>query len=321
MRTITGVLGVICPLFVAPAFAQSGYPAKPVRVIVPYPAGGTTDIVARVVAAKLAATWGRQVVIDNRAGAGGNIGKEIAARSAPDGYTLLMAGVSYAINPSLYKNPPYDPRSDFAPVTQVASTAQILEVHPALPVSSVKQLIAVAKAKPGELLYGSAGSGTTLHLSAELFNSMAGVKMTHVPYKGVTAALVDLMAGEVQVIIDSLPASLPYVKANRLKGLAVTSAARAAAVPDLPTISESGVKGYEATSWYGLFAPAQTPQDVLKKLQADAVAAIRAPDVQAQLHKAGADAIANSPEQFAAVLQQELAKWAKVVRISGARVD
>lgn len=320
-QTMIGALGVICALSAAPAFAQGTYPSKAVRVVVPYPAGGTTDIVARIVAQKLAATWGRQVLIDNRAGAGGNIGKEIAARATPDGYTLLMAGVSYAINPSLYKNCPYDPRTDFAPITQIASTPQILEVHPALPVSSVKQLIAVAKSRPGQLLYGSAGSGTTLHLSAELFNAMAGVKMTHVPYKGVTAALVDLMAGEVQVIIDSLPASLPYVKAGRVKGLAVTSAARAAAVPDLPTISEAGVKGYEATSWYGFFAPAQTPADVLKKLQADAVTAIRAPDVQAQLQKAGADPIANTSEQFATVLQQELAKWAKVVQISGARVD
>ena len=320
-KTIIGALGVIGALSAAPAFAQGAYPTKAVRVVVPYPAGGTTDIVARIVAQKLSTTWSRQVLIDNRAGAGGNIGKEIVARSAPDGYTLLMAGVSYAINPSLYKKTPYDPRTDFAPITQIASTAQILEVHPALPVSSIKQLIALARAKPGQLLYGSAGSGTTLHLSAELFNSMAGIKMTHVPYKGVTAALVDLMAGEVQVIIDSLPASLAYVKAGRVKGLAVTSATRATAVPDLPTISESGVKGYEATSWYGFFAPAQTPPDVLKKLNADAVAAIRASDVQAQLQKAGADPIANSSEQFAAVLQQELAKWAKVVQISGARVD
>jgi len=314
------VIVLLGAMIAHPVNAQ-GFPNRPVRVIVPYPAGGTTDIVARVVAQKLSSVWGRQVIIDNRAGAGGNIGKEIAARSAPDGYTLLMSGVSYAINPSLYKKIPYNPQTDFLPITQIASTPQILEVHPSLPVRSVKELIALARSKPGELFYGSAGSGTTLHLSAELFNSMAKVKMTHVPYKGVTAALADLMSGQVQVVIDSQPSSLPHIRSGKLKALAVTSAKRAVALPELPTLAEAGVAGYEATSWYGAFAPAGTPPDVMKKLESDLVALLKTQDLQGQLLAQGAEPIGNTAEQFADVLKGELAKWAKVVQSSGARVD
>ena len=319
-RTAFYTLGA-CTMLLGSAVYSQSFPSRPVRIVVPYPAGGTTDIVARVVAQKLSMVWGRQVVVDNRAGAGGNIGVENAARSSADGYTILMAGVSYTINPSLYKKIPYDPVNDFLPITQVASTPQILEVHPALPVNSVKELISLARSRPGQLFYGSAGSGTTLHLSAELFNSMTSVKMTHVPYKGVTAALMDLMSGQVQVVIDSQPSSLPYIKAGKLKGLAVTSAKRAVAVPDVPTLSEAGVPGYEATSWYGAFAPAGTPPDVLKKIETDFIAVIKMPDVQNQLLVLGAEPIGNTAEQFARVIKEELAKWAKVVHTSGARVD
>jgi tripartite-type tricarboxylate transporter receptor subunit TctC len=317
--TVAGMFAVWA-LCCAPGYSQP-FPSKTVRVIVPYPAGGTTDIVARVVAQKLSSVWGRQVVIDNRAGAGGNIGKEIAARSPADGYTILMSGVSFAINPGLYKKIPYDPENDFLPITQVASTPQILEVHPSLPANSVKELIALARARPGQLFYGSAGSGTTLHLSAELFDSMTGIKMTHVPYKGVTAALMELMSGQVQVIFDSQPSSLPYIKAGKLKGLAVTSAKRAVALPELPTIMEAGVPGYEATSWYGTFVPAGTAQDIYSRLQTDFMSVIRMPEVQSQLLAQGAEPVGGTPEQFAKLIREELAKWAKVVKTSGARVD
>ena len=318
--TALAILGACAASACPPSHSQS-FPSRPVRVVVPYPAGGTTDIVARVLAQKLSAVWGRQVVVDNRAGAGGNIGKEIAARAPADGYTILMSGVSFTINPSLYKKIPYDPIADFLPITQVASTPQILEVHPALPANSVKELIALARSRPGQLFYGSAGSGTTLHLSAELFNSMTGVKMTHVPYKGVPAALIDLMAGQVQVIFDSQPSSLPYIKAGKLKGLAVTSATRAVALPDLPTLAQAGVAGYEATSWYGTFVPTGTPPDIYKKLETDLMAVIRMPDVQSQLLVQGAEPIGGTSEQFARVLKDELAKWARVVQTSGARVE
>ena len=318
--TLFGILVDGAVLAGSAAWSQP-FPSRTVRIVVPYPPGGTTDIVARVVAQKLASVWGRQVVVDNRAGAGGNVGVENAARSAADGYTILVAGVSYAINPSLYKSVPYDPVNDFLPVTQVASTPQILEVHPALPVKSVRELIALARRQPGKLLYGSAGNGTTLHLSAELLNAMTGVKMTHVPYKGVTAALLDLMSGQIQVVIDSQPSSLPYIRAGKLKGLAVTSAKRAVAVPDLPTLAEAGVPGYEATSWYGAFVPAATPPDVARKIEADFIAVIKMPDVQNQLVVQGAEPIGNTREQFTGALREEFAKWAKVVRASGAQVD
>jgi tripartite-type tricarboxylate transporter receptor subunit TctC len=305
------------------ASAQStSFPSKSVRVVVPFAAGGTTDIVTRILAQRLSESWGQQMIVDNRAGAGGNIGSEIVAKASADGYTVLMATVAtHGINASLYKEIPYDPVKDFAPVTLVASTPSVLMLNPSIPASSVKELIVLAKAKPKQLNFGSPGNGSSHHLAGELFNSMAGVQMVHVPYKGTAAALVDIMAGQIQLTFDTLPSAMPYVKAKRLKALAVTSAARTRSLPDLPTVSESGVPGYEVTSWYGALVPVGTPQDVIRRLNADFVRTIRIPEVTEKMVEAGADPVANSPEQFAAFIQAELKKWAKVVQASGARVE
>jgi tripartite-type tricarboxylate transporter receptor subunit TctC len=308
-------------LYSLPGFAQT-YPAKPVRVVVPFAAGGTTDIVTRILAQRMEQIWGQPLIVDNRPGAGGNIGSEIVARSPADGYTLLMATVAtHGINASLYRKIPYDPVGDFAPVTLVASTPSVLMLHPSIPAGSVKELIALAKANPGQLNFGSSGNGSSHHLAGELFDSMAGVKMTHVPYKGTAAALVDLLGGRIQLTFDTLPSAMPYVKGGKLKAIAVTSAKRARSLPDLPTIAEAGVPGYEVTSWYGLLAPAGTPPDIVRKLNADFVRAIRIPEVTEKMIEAGAEPVANTPEQFAQFIRSELKKWAIVVQDSGARVD
>lgn len=322
-RVLALVLGASFALAAAfPAVAADlTYPVRPVRMVVPYPPGGTTDIVARSVARHLSEKWGRDVWIDNRAGAGGNIGVEAVARSPADGYTLLMTGVSFAINPGLYKKLPFDPIADFLPITQVASTPQVLEVNSSVPVTSVQELIALARKEPDKLFYASAGSGTTLHLSGALFNMMAGTTMTHVPYKGVSAALTDLMSGRVQVVIDSLPSSLPHIKSGKLRPLAVTSAKRALTLPDLPTVAEAGVPGYESTSWYGAFAPAGTPPEVMNKLETDFMAVLRSPGLQKALIDQGAEPIGGTRAQFADTLKSEIEKWARVVKSSGAQVD
>jgi len=313
---VTGLL-----LFV-PTISAQPYPAKPVRVVVPFAAGGTTDIVTRILAQRLTENWGQQLIVDNRAGAGGNIGSEIIATSPPDGYSILMATVAtHGINASLYKKIPYDPIKDFSPITLVASTPSVLMVNPSVAANSVKQLISLAKAKPGQLNFGSPGNGSSHHLAGELFDSMAGVKMAHIPYKGTAAALIDLMAGQIQLTFDTLPSAMPYVKAKKLKALAVTSTKRTRSLSDLPTVSEAGVPGYEVTSWYGALAPAGTPTDIVKKLNADFVRTIHIPQVTEKMIEAGADPVANTPEQFAAFIRSELKKWAKVVQDCGARVD
>jgi tripartite-type tricarboxylate transporter receptor subunit TctC len=302
-------------------FAQA-FPAKSVRVIVPFAAGGTTDIVTRILAQRLTESWGQQLIVDNRPGAGGNIGSELVAKSPADGYTILMATVAtHGINASLYRKIPYDPIKDFMPITLVASTPSVLMLNPAVPANSVKELIALAKARPGQLNFGSPGNGSSHHLAGELFDSMAGVKMTHVPYKGTAAALIDVMAGQIQLTFDTLPSAMPYVKGGKLKAIAVTSAKRTRSLSDLPTVSEAGVPGYEVTSWYGALAPAGTPPDVVKTLNADFVRTIRIPEVSEKMIEAGADPVANTPEQFAGFIRSELKKWAKVVQDSGARVD
>ena len=308
-------------LFASAISAQS-FPTKPVRVVVPFAAGGTTDIVTRILAQRLTESWGQQLIVDNRAGAGGNIGSEIIATSPPDGYSILMATVAtHGINASLYKKIPYDPIKDFAPITLVASTPSVLMLNPSVAANSVKELISLAKAKPGQLNFGSPGNGSSHHLAGELFDSMAGVRMTHIPYKGTAAALIDLMAGQIQLTFDTLPSAMPYVKAKKLKALAVTSAKRTKSLSELPTVSEAGVAGYEVTSWYGALAPAGTPAEIVKKLNADFVRTINIPQVTEKMIEAGADPVANTPEQFAAFIRSELRKWAKVVQDSGARVD
>ncbi|MDE2003952.1 MAG: tripartite tricarboxylate transporter substrate binding protein [Betaproteobacteria bacterium] len=307
---------------VSPAFAQAAYPSKPIRMVVPFPPGGTTDILARAVAQKLSETWGQQVIVDNRPGAGGNIGSDLVAKAAPDGYTLLMGTVgTHAINPSLYARMPYDAQKDFAPVILVASVPNVLEVNPSLPVHTVQELIAYAKANPGKLNFASSGNGTSIHLSGELFKAMTGVKMTHVPYKGSAPALADLVGGQVQLMFDNLPSSLGLIKGGKLRAIAVTSTTRSSALPDVPTIAESGLPGYEASSWFGVFAPASTPPAIVDKLNAAIGAWLASPDAKEKLASQGAIAAGGTPADFARFIASETVKWAKVVKASGARID
>jgi tripartite-type tricarboxylate transporter receptor subunit TctC len=299
-----------------------GYPNHVIRLVVPFPPGGTTDILARAVAQKLTEAMGQSVVVDNRPGAGGNIGADVVAKSAPDGYTLLMGTVgTHAINPSLYARMPYDHVKDFVPVVLVAGVPNVLVVNPSLPVNSVADLIKLAKAKPGSINFASSGNGTSIHLSGELFKTMAGVDMTHVPYKGSAPALTDLISGQVQVMFDNLPSSLPQIKAGKLRAIAVTSLKRAPALPDVPTISESGLPGFEASSWFGVLAPAGTPPAVVTRLNTEVNKWLQTPEAKEQLLAQGAQAAGGTPEQFAAFIRSETEKWAKVVKASGAKVD
>jgi tripartite-type tricarboxylate transporter receptor subunit TctC len=312
---------LVLALIAAGAGAQT-YPAKPIRLVVPFPPGGTTDILAREVGQRLSQAFGQSVVVDNRPGAGGNIGSELVARSAPDGYTLLMATVgTHAINPSLYAKMPYDHVKDFAPVVLVASVPNVLEVTPSLPVYTVADLIKLAKEKPGQINFASSGSGTSIHLSGELFKAMAGVDMTHVPYKGSAPAIADLIGGQVQVMFDNLPSSLPQIKAGKLRAIAVTSAQRAPALPEVPTIAESGLPGFEASSWFGLVAPAGTPPAIIARINAEVNQWLQSPEAKEKLLAQGAAAAGGSPEQFAAYIRAETEKWARVVKASGAKVD
>ena len=327
IRSISHALAVFaaCAVtLVAPlASAQPGtYPTKPIRLIVPFPPAGTTDLLARAVAQKLSESWGQQVVVDNHPGAGGNIGSDIVAKASPDGYTLLMGTVgTHAINPSLYAKMPYDHVKDFVPVILVAGVPNVLVVNPSLPVKSVQELIAYGKANPGKLNYASSGNGTSIHLSGELFKTMTGVEMTHVPYKGSSPALTDLMGGQVQLMFDNLPSSLSFIKAGKLRALAVTSAGRSAALPELPTLAESGLPGFEASSWFGILAPAGTPKAIVDKINGAVVAWLATPEAKEKLSSQGAIAAGGFPDAFAKHIAAESAKWAKVVKASGAHVD
>ena len=301
----------------APVVLAQAYPAKAIRVIVPSSPGGGTDILARVIAARLTEAWGQQVVVENRAGAGQMIGIELAAKAAPDGYSLLMAASTLAINPVMYKKVPYDALRDFAPITQAAALPNILVAHPSLPVKNVKELVALAKARPGQLVYASAGHGTSPHLSFELFLYMTGTKMIHVPYKGTGPGAVDTVAGQVQLMMPNLLTALPHVKSGRLRALGVTSAKRSAGVPDVPTIAQAGVPGYEAIQWYGLLAPAGTPREIVTKLHGEIVKILAAPDTREKLSSDGAEPVGSTPEQFAAFIRAETDKWGKVVKAAG----
>jgi tripartite-type tricarboxylate transporter receptor subunit TctC len=314
-------LVIVLAVIAAGTSAQT-YPTRPIRLVVPFPAGGTTDILAREVGQRLSVSFGQPVVIDNRPGAAGNIGSDLVAKSAPDGYTLLMCTVStHAINPNLYAKLPYDHVKDFAPVILVAGVPNVLEVTPSLPVNTVSDLIKLAKEKPGQINFASSGSGTSIHLSGELFKTMAGVDMTHVPYKGSAPAITDLMGGQVQVMFDNLPSSLQQIKAGKLRAIAVTSAQRAPSLPNVPTIAESGLAGFEASSWFGVVAPAGTPQAIIARINADINQWLQSPDAKEKLLAQGAAAAGGTPEQFAAYIRTETEKWAKVVKASGAKVD
>ena len=316
LRRLTTVAAVLAAFTTPGALAQT-YPAKPIRLIVPSSPGGGTDITGRIVAQKLTELLRQQVVVDNRAGAGTRIGNEIVAKSPPDGYTLLMGLSTLAIIPAVYKNVSYDALRDFAPISQVVSVPNVLVVHPSLPARSVKELIALGKSRPRDLIAGSAGSGTSPHLSLELFKSLAGIEMVHVPYKGSGPGLVALVSGEVAVFFPSLPSATPHIKANRVRPLGVTTATRAEAMPDVPSIAEAGLPGYEATQWFGVLAPAGTAQAIVDRLHKEIVAALKSPDVVKQFSTQGAQIVASSPEQFAAYIRAETQKWAKVVKAAG----
>src|SRR5215472_6606805 len=314
-------LAALVAVSAAHASAQS-YPSKPIRLVVPFPAAGTTDILARDVGQHLSEIWKQPVVIENRPGAAGNIGSDIVARSGPDGYTLLMCTVStHAINPNLYSKLPYDHIKDFAPVILVARVPNVLEVNPGVPVYSVADLIKLAKEKPGQLNFASSGSGTSIHLSGELFKTMAGVSMVHVPYKGSAPAVADLVGGQVQLMFDNLPSSLQQIKGGKLRAIAVTSAQRSPALPDIPTIAESGLPGFEATSWFGVLAPAGTPPGIISRLNAEIDKWLQGDSGKAQLLEQGALPAGGTPDEFAAYIRAETEKWAKVVKLSGAKVD
>ena len=297
------------------------YPAKAIRVVVPFPPGGGTDYMGRVVMQKVGESLGTTVVIDNRGGAGSSIGTEIVARSPADGYTVLIISGAHAINPSIYAKLPYDSVRDFAPVTMFASGPALLVVHPTVPAKSVKELIALARARPGQLNYASAGIGTPPHLSGELFKTMAGIDMVHVPYKGNGPAYTDLIGGQVTVMFPNVSTAMAHVRAGKLRALAVTTKNRTPSAPELPTISEAGVPGYDVSSWYGLLAPAGTPPAVVSKLQTEIAKVLRSPDVSKNLTSQGLDLVGNTPEEFSAIIRSEIVKWAKVAKASGARAE
>ena len=320
MRILALAFLVAAPL-AAPALAQN-YPTRTVRLIAPFAPGGATDVLARIVGQKLGERWGQSVIVDNRPGAGGNIGAELAARSAPDGYTLVVAGAPHAINMTLYRKLTYDLAKDLAGLNRIATYSSALVVHPALPVKSVKDLIALARKRPGELNFGSAGPGSPNRLAIELFMTMAGVKMVHIPYKGGSGQMVsELVAGQVQLASMGLPPSIGYIKTGKLRAIAVTGATRSLLMPDVPTVSEAGLPGYEVTSWYGVFAPAAVPKHLVTKLNGDIAAILDTTDMKQRLEKLGAEPAPQSPEALAGFVQAEISKWARVVRESGATVD
>jgi tripartite-type tricarboxylate transporter receptor subunit TctC len=315
MRTPAVLMFAAATLIAAsPAFAQQ-YPIKPIRIIVAYTPAGTTDILARAVGQKMSEAWGQPVIIENRPGAAGNIGTELAARATPDGYTMIMGTAgTHAVNPALYRKLPFHPIRDFAAVSLVAMVPNIMVVNNALPVKNVKEFIAYAKASPGKLNFGSPGNGSTAHLSMEMFMSMTGAKLVHIPYKGSAPVLSDLMGGQIAVTIDNMPVYLPYVKAGKIRALAVSPAKRSSAAPDLPTIAEAGVPGYDSGAWFGLLVPARTPGALVTKLSAETARILKFPDVNKRISDLGAEIVGSIPDEFTRLIKTDGAKWARVIR-------
>jgi tripartite-type tricarboxylate transporter receptor subunit TctC len=313
------LLAALCAL---PFAASAQYPDKPIRYVVPYPPGGPLDTVARLLGQKVSERLGQPVIVDNKPGAGGNIGADFVAKSAQDGYTILMGAVAtHAINPALYAKMPYDPVKDFTPITLIGVTPNVLVVNPTVPAKDVKEFIAYAKANPGKLNFGSGSTGSAGHLAGELFSGMAGVQMTHIPYKGAAPAMQDLIGGQIHLMFDNMASSLPQVKAGKIRALAVTTPKRASAAPELPTIAESGLPGFDISTWFGLFAPANVPKDVVAKLHAEFVRALALPDVREKLASLGIEPVGNRPEEFAAYIKSEAVKYGDVIKKSGARAD
>ena len=303
-------------------FAAQPYPTKPIRMLVGTAPGGPIDFSARLAAQKLSEALGQVVVVDNRTGASGTIATEQVARTTPDGYTLLMASAAtQCITPHLYRKLAYDTLKDFTPISTVTGVSYVFVVNPSMPVKSVKEFIALAKARPGQLRFGSAGSGSVTHLAPELFRSMAGIELLHVPYKGAGPAMIDLLAGQLDFMFDSLLTSIPLVKAGRLRALAQTGAKRSGLLPELPTVADSGLPGYDSSTWFGLVGPARMPRDIVMKLNAALVHGLAQPDFRERLLNQGIDPIGNSPEEFAALIRSELPKWGKIVQIAGAKLD
>jgi len=314
------LLALLCALPLVAA-AQA-YPSKPIRFVVPYPAGGPLDTVARLLGQKVSESVKQPVIVENKAGAGGNIGADAVAKSPADGYTILMGAVAtHAINPTLYAHIPYDPVRDFIPVTQVASTPNVLVVNPSVPAANVKEFIAYAKANPGKLNFGSGSTGSAGHLAGELFKTQAGVEMTHVPYKGAAPAMNDLIGGQIQLMFDNLASALGQVRAGRVRALAVTTAKRTSLAPDLPTIAESGLPGFDINTWFGIFVPANTPREIVDRLHDEFARALGAPDVREKMLALGAEPAGSRPDEFASYIRGEAEKYARVIKASGARAD
>jgi tripartite-type tricarboxylate transporter receptor subunit TctC len=318
MKALLFVLAMLA----APFAAAQSFPAKPIRVIVPSPPGDGSDVMARLIGEKLTTSWGQQVVVDNRPGAGGRIGTEVAAKSAPDGYTWIMGNAgSHGINGGLYRNLPYDLEKDFAPITQIMRAPNALVVNPSLGVASVGELIALLKKNPGKYSYGSGGNGSSAHLSAELFKSMAGVDIVHVPYKGATLALTDLIAGNIVMFMGNLPPAMGHIKAGRIKALAVTTLTRSKLVPELPTVDESGLKGFETVAWFGLLAPAGTPGAVVSRTRDEVARILQTEELRARIESLGGEPVGNTPQEFAAIIRGDIAKWRRLVDQAGIKAD
>src|SRR5438552_2156676 len=319
-----GRFALLIPLLFA-ALPVSGqapdpYPSKPLRFILPFPPGGPTDILGRLIGERLASSLGQPVIIENRGGAGGNVGAEAAAKSAPDGYTLVLLAPSLAISPSLYSKLNYDPLRDFAPISLVATVPNVIVTQPEL-APTLQEFIARAKAKPGEMNFGSGGSGTSNHLAGELFNIVAGAKLVHVPYKGVNLAMNDVLSGQIHLVVIGVPAAAPHIKAGKLRALALVAPQRAAALPEVPTVAEAGLPNFEVTTWYGILAPAGTPKAIVTRLNAELVKAMHAPDLKERLAAMATDPATSTPEEFADYIKREIAKWGEVVRQAGLKAD
>ena len=325
MRAIAmvAVLTVAAAAFAqTPATGAAQWPAKSIRWISPFAPGGGADITSRIIAQKLGPALNQQVLVDNRGGAGGNIGVEIAAKSPPDGYTVVLGTIGpIAINVSLYKKLPFDPVKDLLPITQAANALNVLVVHPSLPAKTVKEVIAIARARPGELSFGSSGPGATDHLAGELFKTMTGVNMVHVPYKGGAPAMLDLMAGQVQTVFSTVSTAIGAIKGGKVRAIAMTGDKRFELMPELPTIAQAGVPGFEVRNWYGVFVPAGTPRDIIARMNSELVKILQMPDVKTRLLESGIEALHSTPEQFAVYIQSETKRWAKVVKDSGARAE
>jgi tripartite-type tricarboxylate transporter receptor subunit TctC len=324
LKSVTAILAALqCLVFLSASPSQAqGYPNKTIRLIVPYAPGGATDIIGRAAAAEISKTIGQQVVIENRPGAGGNLGSEMVARAAPDGYTMLVSPSSlHGITPFLYSKLNYDPNKDLAPVIVLGAFANVLVVNPGVKANTVSELISMIKSQPGKVSYASSGSGSTIHLSGEMFKHMLKLDIEHIPYKGSAPALTDLMGGQVQLMFDNIPSAIPHIRSGKLRALATTGAKRSASLPDLPTMIEAGLSGYESTAWFGLAFPAGTPKDIIAKMNAEGVKATKSPEFIKRMNDLGYDIVGGPPEQMSAMIQDELKRWGPVVKASGAKVD